>query len=125
MAEHSFQASQDAFERKKFRTSVSRAYYALYQSATALMIHVNLVPPEKGNWGHAKLMTMFEDQVIRRILKKRAIEYKQACSRSYIARASADYRPSDVVDVMSARETRRWAAMVMKTAEKVTGHDTE
>lgn len=122
-AHESLRAANHAFDHGLHRSSVSRAYYALFQSATAIALHAGLSPPAAGNWSHAALPTLFETSAVRRIIGRRSIELKQAASRAYFDRCDADYRPAVRVDKQQSIHNRRLAGMFFAKACEVTGYD--
>jgi hypothetical protein len=122
-AHESYRAAETAFDKGMFRSSASRAYYALYQAGTALMLHLGEVPPSQGNWSHPRLATLFEGGPARRLFGRKAILYKNACIRTYAARIVADYAPWRRLDASDSRQARRWARMVMNRAIEVIGYD--
>lgn len=122
-AYESHKAAELASDRKLFRSSVSRAYYALYQAGTALMLHLGEVPPSQGNWSHPRLATLFLGNAARRALGPKAILFKNACIRTYGVRIGADYAPRFRIGSSESREARRWAGMILRKAVEVTGYD--
>lgn len=122
LADENFEVSGYAFDKEHYRSCVSRAYYALYQAATAFMLHAGFRPPGPGNWTHERLATLFAEGPSRRVLGHKAIEFKQACIRTYDARVAADYRPTAQVDKRQARDARRHAGYVINKVLEVTDH---
>lgn len=123
MAKESTTAARVAHDARLYRSSVSRAYFALYHAATALFLHLGLNCPSRGNWAHASFPRLFGEDVVRRVLKNRAIEFKGATSQAYFQRCEADYAPAARIDAARAKETMRLAGMVFNKACEVTGND--
>jgi len=123
LAKDSFEAAKDADEKKKYRSAVSRAYYALFQAATAILVHARVSVPERGNWPHIQVPALFQSPTVRTMLPKGSRVYRQAIIDTYTARISADYRPRDTVDREQSRMARRYSGMVLNLAMKVVGND--
>lgn len=122
-AHESLRAANSAFDAGFHRSAVSRAYYALYQAGTAMILHTGMSPPLQGNWTHAVFPTMFESKPLRRVLRRRAIEFKQIASLVYADRCDADYCVRARVDASQSFQDRRYAGMVLDTACRITGYD--
>ncbi len=70
----SLEAAQILLERDKPIEAASRAYYAAYLMATAVLIRLNLIPREAfGNWSHHETVEMFQTHVC----KKANLGYKE------------------------------------------------
>ncbi len=116
MAQGSLAAAQALGPLGEFRSAASRAYYAAYQAATALLLYTKRVPPEgREAWGHEATPDLLNDTpsavlslTTRRSLTKRLEEL-------YQVRLVADYRGEEDVTAAALRDTVRSAAFIIKT----------
>ena len=58
MARDSYQAANELFDSRRWRSAVSRAYYAAYAVATAAALRDGQSMPARGNPGHEQLQNM-------------------------------------------------------------------
>ena len=119
IAEESFDAAKVAFENGLHRSCVSRAYYAMYQAATAIFVHAGVPVPPRGNWNHPDVARLFENPAVRRLLdrmRRRPLYMKRAMKTVYRARLEADYGPRVTIHAAMARDARRFAGEFLSLA---------
>ncbi len=121
MALESLEAARAAEEARCWRSCVSRCYYAAYQAATAVLVHVGPTPPAgREGWSHSYTPGMLRDH-LRGIVRQRAtrndVGYRLA--KLYKARLAADYTGSQPITSILVETARRDAAYIMKVARTV------
>ncbi len=108
----SLRSAQRLFDAEAYRSSVSRAYFALFQMSTALMLHLDYNPPERGNWGHNQLWSLVKSIRSHKVMGRGFRAQLPMLEACYHARAQADYAPHAVVDEHAARQAMRWAGFM-------------
>lgn len=114
-ASHSQQAAQLLYDSGFYRDSVSRAYYASYQAATAVSVdHGDAAnfPTGWNNPSHEQL-----PELIRNNRNVPLSARREVCKRlRYLrnAREDADYRPGHTVDSSTARDCLRALSTVFR-----------
>jgi|GEM_PF-907904 len=104
------------------RSSISRYYYAAYSASHALLLHLGVDPPPRGNWDHAILPECLRSSLMARmgsIPSRNATIYKKGLQDLYNQRIAADYGPLRTVDEQAANDARKWAGQLVRLAEKV------
>ena len=104
----SYDAALSLLESERWRSAMSRAYYAVYSRAAALLAAQGVTMPGKYEVPHhANIAAMIVDHLTH--LGDRGFRLKIASmvTALYEARVRADYRPSDPVDVRRARTALR------------------
>jgi len=120
MAANSFEGARVCHEMKNYRSGISRAYYSMYQAATAICLHAGLTPrPDKCNWTHDVTAENFGNAGLKKLLGKRSIPLRQDTMRSYAARCDADYNPNARIDAKAGRDAMRFAGTFLRVAKEV------
>ena len=99
------------------RSSVSRAYYAAYQAATALLLYGRQIPPVgREAWSHEatpELVTRLPGTIL---VPPVAQDMRKRLSSLYDLRLVADYQGERDIDELALRSTLRDAAFIIKIA---------
>jgi len=105
---------------KHTRSAVSRAYYAAYSAAHAILISLGEAPPSKGNWGHANVGLHLQ-AVMTRGEKRGDIQraFRQDLNNARNYRIAADYGAGIAVERGDWHEARRCAGRVVHAARRV------
>ncbi len=108
MAQGSLVAAQILVKQGEARSSASRAYYAAYQSVTAVLLYYGLTPPDgREAWSHEATPEL--------IWKLAGTIMSQNARRDIAQRLEAAYRLRLVADYISVAEV---GEAVLKTALK-------
>jgi uncharacterized protein (UPF0332 family) len=95
----------------RFRSAVSRAYYAYSKVTHELVMTAGLgMPPGRGGPSHARLRPLIETSMPG-LLQPGRVALSRLVGRLYTLRIDADYKPSVQVEAREARE----AVSIMKT----------
>ncbi|MGE3182974.1 MAG: hypothetical protein AB7N71_15205, partial [Phycisphaerae bacterium] len=86
-----------------FRSSVSRAYYAMFAATTANLIETGETPrADMGTWTHLKLQEVAR-ATWRRTNRRGARDLTSLLLQGYASRCDADYCPGRSIDKEPAR----------------------
>lgn len=108
MAQGSLAAAQLLAKQGETRSSASRAYYAAYQSVTAVLLYYRLTPPDgREAWSHEATPEL--------IWKLAGTIIAQNARKDVAQRLEASYRVRLIADYMSAAEVGK---TVLKTSLK-------
>ena len=112
LARDARKAANDLLAQERFRSCVSRAYYAAYSKVThELAFTAQLpMPPGREGPGHKRLRPVIETSMPNLRPDQRE-KLSELVGRLYVLRIDADYRPSVVVEDREARE----AISILKT----------
>ena len=117
MAQGSLAAAILLNTQGEMRSSASRAYYAAYQAATALLLYSRQVPPgDREAWSHEATPTLLQtlpDRIASRALQK---DLGERLRTLYGLRLIADYQGEAEIDAKQAQFAVRSAAFVAKSA---------
>jgi len=96
-------AASILFEAKNYRSSINRAYFAVYARATHALSTLSIDMPQ-GREGpkHSKLRPMVEANLVA-VQPDRCEALSRNIGELYYLRLRADYAPSDNVDEKDAR----------------------
>ena len=61
MASDSYQAADELFASGRWRSAISRAYYAGYSIVSARLRETGQTMPDRGNWGHYQIQNLLWD----------------------------------------------------------------
>lgn len=123
MATENMEAARLLFDQKKWRSAISRAYYAAFASAHAIGLHAGEKPrPPFGTWTHRSLPGVLH-QGIRRIagedrrsLRSVLVRHLEQVQRM---RGIADYQPMVIVGREEARDSIHQAARIVSNARSM------
>lgn len=113
----SFESAKTLLERKRMRSSVSRAYYAAYSAITFELARTRGVTFAHGrnNPSHEQLPALIRHNLNRRRFPDPARrDLNKALRRLRFARVEADYVPSAHCDASVARNCLRDALFVLE-----------
>ncbi|MGD9689278.1 MAG: HEPN domain-containing protein [Phycisphaerales bacterium] len=118
-AEENLEAAAGLRGQGKFRSAVSRAYYAAHHAAHALLLMSGVAPPSRGNWKHGELPGEVRAAVRSRGGNVQWADYLHQCLQvAYNLRVQADYKPGQLVGDVHAAEARRVAFAVAQKARE-------
>ncbi len=116
-AEESLGAARLSFDHGYFNSSVSRAYYAMFQAAQAALAAIGL---HRAEWSHAGLQATFSNELTRR-RKIYPPELARYLVKSLEFRLTADYGPLDMTRGQAA-QTLGWATEFLRRVTEATRH---
>jgi len=120
MAQGSFVAAQTLERTGEARSSASRAYYAAYQAATALLLYAKQSPPEgREAWSHEATPGLLGSMPRTLLTPTRQRDMGNRLSDLYDLRLIADYRGEEDVETAALRAAIRSAAFILKTIGNV------
>jgi len=103
--------SSDLLGLSHVAASLSRAYYAMYYVAQALLLSV-----DKSYSTHKGTINGFAEHFVK--TGEFAPHYRKRLAQSFDLRMEADYDPTPDVDAASAREVLSWAEEFLAAAEE-------
>lgn len=116
-AKESAEAARVCFDHGYLNSSVSRAYYAMFQAAQAALDHAGF---HRTEWSHAAVQAAFSNELTRR----RKI-YRPDLARHLVNglefRLTADYGDLDMTRGQ-ATQALKWATEFLQNVEEVTRH---
>ncbi len=120
-AEENLDASHALRRDQRYRSAVSRAYYAAHHAVHAALLARGQKSPERGNWRHSEL-----PGELRASLRQSspsnpqwADYFHSSIQNAYSLRIQADYKPANDVGDEHARESHRVATCLVKYALEV------
>ena len=117
MAQGSLKAAQELEVFGEHRSSVSRAYYAAYQAATALLLYARQIPPAgREAWSHEATPELVTELPGTILAASTAQAVRKRLSSLYDLRLIADYQSRKDVDELVLRPALRDAAFINKIA---------
>lgn len=103
LAEDSWSAARELFDADRWRSAVSRAYYASFSRATATLHEQGLTPPaDREGWGHRQLPDLLAVH-LNRLGSRQRWELFGLLTTLYNLRLMADYIPAADVGEHEAR----------------------
>lgn len=120
MAQGSSAAAQILAAQGEFRSSASRAYYAAYQSATALLLYAGQrVPEGREGWSHEATPDLLKS-LPQKILSSEIQQGLTARVKTlYELRLSADYRTTAEFTLGEIQAAVRSAVFVIKIINSI------
>ena len=113
-------AAQILATQGEFRSSASRAYYAAYQSATALLLYAGqLVPEGREGWSHEATPDLLKS-LPQKILSSEVQQGLTGRIKAlYELRLSADYRTKTELTLSEIQAAIRGAVFVIKIVNSI------
>lgn len=105
---------------ERWRSSVSRGYYATFTLVVSELSGKANFPPHRETPSHDDLPEMLFDYLTRLSIQDRWL-YRSLARRMYQHRVSADYRQSQTVDRAEALQVVNWAEAFAKAMETAYG----
>jgi uncharacterized protein (UPF0332 family) len=107
------QDAQLCVDHGRYDSAVSRAYYAMFRAAIALLEHYGDVRP---GWNHGRLATILRERMVqtRALLESRDV---QELENAYASRLIADYRDRR----LSSQESRTVLEAANRFVAKIEG----
>lgn len=121
----SLEASRILLENRKPIEAASRAYYAVYQMVTGVLIKLKLDPrSEFGNWSHHETVEMYRTHISQKAdlgYKERTALIKLLPSFRYLLRTryKADYGLDNDIDMPVSQALLRDANRIIKLLENL------
>lgn len=120
MAQEALHAAGACLRAGSHRSTVSRAYFAMYAAVTGGLIQIGERPRKvEGTWTHEKLpvtaYAAFEDQLGRNLSRN----IRRRLRATYNKRLAADYMPLMTTDEETARRALTDAIAVARVLEKL------
>ncbi len=120
MAQGSLKAAQELEVFGEQRSSVSRAYYAAYQAATALLLYAKQVPPAgREAWSHEvtpEALNNLPPKVVPAVTQG---DLERRLRRLYEMRLISDYRSEENITSLDLRIVVRSAAFFLRTVSSI------
>ncbi len=120
MAQGSLKAAQELEVFGEHRSSVSRAYYAAYQAATALLLYAKQIPPAgREAWSHEatpEALNNLPPKIVPLTIQE---DLENRLSQLYEMRLAADYRSKENITPLGLRAAVRSAAFFVKTISTI------
>jgi uncharacterized protein (UPF0332 family) len=112
MAHESFGEASSLFDQKKFHSTISRAYYAVYAKVTHELISIPMqMPKDRKGPSHQKLRSLVIDN-LKRLENPKRETVARMVRKLYELRIEADYRPTCEIGKIHGRQ----AIALMKKA---------
>jgi len=120
MAQGSLKAAQELEVFGEQRSSVSRAYYAAYQAATALLLYAKQVPPAgREAWSHEATPEALNNLPPKIVPAATQGDLESRLRRLYEMRLVADYRSEENITSSGSRIVVRSAAFFLRTISSI------
>jgi uncharacterized protein (UPF0332 family) len=120
MSVDALEAARTLLAQRRWRSSVSRSYYAAYCALSGELARRGASFPHGwNNPAHEQLPALIRNNLALLIATRRLLN--RAVRRLRVARENADYRPAATVDRAVALACIRDAAMVLATLEILDG----
>ena len=120
MAQGSLEAAQVLAKQGEARSSASRAYYAAYQSVTAVLLYYGLTPPDgREAWSHEATPELIWKLVGTIISQNARKDIAQRLEASYRLRLIADYISVAEVGEAVLKTALKDASFIARLAEDV------
>ncbi|MCH7812566.1 MAG: HEPN domain-containing protein [Planctomycetes bacterium] len=113
MAIDAYAATFALFEGKRWRSALSRAYYAAYAKVVAVLLSSGMTPPARGNPGHRSMPDLILNNM-RSLDSGSRARLSGQMATLYNLRLVADYQPDAVVDESDFRVSAGLMARVFK-----------
>jgi len=120
MAQGSLKAAQELEVFGEQRSSVSRAYYAAYQTATALLLYAKQIPPAgREAWSHEGTPEALNNLPPKIVPSVTQGDLERRLRRLYEMRLIADYRSEENITPSGLRIVVRSAAFFLRTVSSI------
>jgi uncharacterized protein (UPF0332 family) len=120
-AQDALNAARELKERAHYRSSVSRAYYAVYAYVAAALVLKPGVTFREARDGpaHESLADVAARHLRDDLVRQMVTRVRAGISAMYNARLLADYRPRERVDEALAIEVLKHAATIAKALQRM------
>jgi uncharacterized protein (UPF0332 family) len=117
MARDNLVAAKSLLADARWRSAVSRAYYAAYSAVTGKLKGRASFPRGRQNPSHDNLARLIMNYLTEFAVSERR-QMMAAARRLYRTRIAADYKPGEEVGVQEARIAVRDASFIVRTVER-------
>jgi uncharacterized protein (UPF0332 family) len=119
MATEARDAAGMCLRMRWYRSSASRAYYAIFSAVMAALHNAGARPtPDRHTWPHSKLPDLARDHLKKRFGHKGVQELRRLMRETYKARIGADYADGAGIDAHTARRCLAAATVVIRRCEE-------
>ncbi len=120
MAQGSLVAAQSLERLGEVRSSASRAYYAAYQAATALLLYHSLTPPEgREAWSHETTPELVRQLPSRLLKPELGKDFALRLAAAYELRLAADYVGNAEVDAAKLRTSLKNTRFISSVVQDI------
>lgn len=128
MAEHSLKSTDHLLadtDEAFVRSTISRAYYAAYQAATAMLNAAGNTPPtvkgvQREGWDHTQTPDMLRTSLWNLpITPERRRRMRTELGELYKMRCASDYESAQTLTVPHSKKARQYAGRMIKAAQGV------
>ena len=105
---------------RRYRSSISRAYYASFSAVTAALHKAGIAAPQGRNaWAHAVLPKLIRDHLAGRLGRHKTRELNRLIRENYRSRLIADYTSGISSSREAARRCLTNAASIVRECRKL------
>lgn len=120
MAQGSLSSAQILLKQGEARSSASRAYYAAYQTATALLLYHGMTPPNgRETWSHDVTPELVRELPSVMMSESARKDIKQRLEACYELRIVADYISQANVEEAKLRLSLKDASFIVRVASDI------
>lgn len=121
VAEDALSSATELRELKRYRSSVSRSYYAAYSFLASALVLEQSVQFRDGREGpeHEPLSDLVAVHLRRAFAPSALKQVRVGVRTLYGARLEADYRPTMIVRETLAADALRWAAIIANNVRRI------
>ena len=113
-------AAGEMLRRGRYRSTVSRAYYAAFSAVTSLLVERGMTFPEgREAPGHERITDLLMNNVGQLSMTRRR-RIRRRVRTLYRARIDADYHANVTIDRQTARDAVHEASSVLRDTEVLT-----
>jgi uncharacterized protein (UPF0332 family) len=116
-AREALASAESDFANGRYNSAASRAYYACFHAAIAVLIDASVRPPAE-TWGHSYVQAQFSGGLIRQS-KLFPSNLRDVLQENLRVRLQADYDPSPVTEKEAKRAVERAKLFVESVGTKV------
>jgi uncharacterized protein (UPF0332 family) len=111
-AQESLAGASSEYANGRYNNCANRCYYACFQAAVHALLEVGMAPPPtRSTWSHEQVQAGFARELIHR-RKVYPATLRDALSRTYLLRQTADYTTDVVSGTQAERALRRTRSML-------------
>ena len=120
MAQGSLVAAKLLADEDQFRSSASRAYYAAYQSASAVLLYLGATPPEdREAWSHEMTPGLLRQRLSTVLTQSQCLDLSRRLALLYKLRVEADYISIGGANAKAAAAALKDASFLTKVIREI------